>query len=561
MKMTDSLGSAVAAGLLGVLIVAGLARPAVAHPMGNFTISHYSELAIVPGELRLHYVLDMAEIPTVQERQKMDTDGNGKISRAESDAYLARAQRALPGGLRLRVNGARAPLTVRSATLAFSPGAGNLPTLKLHLRLVAPLSRRSGRLIVEYTDQNYRERTGWKEMVVTGGPGARIVETNAPATSLTNALASYPPDLLNAPPQQTDVRVVVAISAPAQVRGQLGQGFNGPTSKRFASRFTELLTAERLSWPILLVSLLIAFGLGAAHALEPGHGKTVVAAYLVGSRGTPKHAVWLGLIVTFTHTLGVFALGIVTLFASAYVVPDRLYPWIGAFSGLAITAVGLSLLWRHGRHAYAHTHPLTHDHSHPQSEHHHSHDHGHEHHHPHEPHTHSHGDHDHLAHMHSQSGHDHHHSHTLAHSHSHDEHGDHGHTHSHGSGGHEHSHNYEEVLADRGVRFGTLLALGVSGGIVPCPGALVVLLSALALHRVGFGLALIMAFSMGLAAVLTSIGLLMVSARGLLDRIPALSSGRWSERLALVSASVVSVLGLGIAIQSLVSGGLLHFPV
>jgi nickel/cobalt transporter (NicO) family protein len=111
------------------------------------------------------------------------------------------------------------------------------------------------------------------------------------------------------------------------------------------------------------------------------------------------------------------------------------------------------------------------------------------------------------------------------------------------------------------VRFGTLLALGISGGIVPCPGALVVLLSALALHRVGFGLALIVAFSVGLAAVLTGIGLLMVSTRGLLDRVPFLSSGRWSERLALVSASVVSVLGIGMAIQSLVAGGVLRLPV
>ena len=106
-----------------------------------------------------------------------------------------------------------------------------------------------------------------------------------------------------------------------------------------------------------------------------------------------------------------------------------------------------------------------------------------------------------------------------------------------------------------------MLALGVSGGIVPCPGALVVLLSAIAMHRIGFGLALITAFSLGLAAVLTGIGLMMVSARGLLDRIPALSDGRWSERLAWVSAAVVSLLGLGIAIQSLVSGGLLHLPV
>jgi nickel/cobalt transporter (NicO) family protein len=547
--------------LVGLCLVPTV-RPAAAHPMGNFTISHCSELAVGPGEVRVHYALDMAEIPTVQERQRMDTDGNGKISRAESDAYLASAQRSLPAGLALRVNGGRVPLAVRSASLAFAPGAGNLPTLKLHLRLAAPLPRHPGRLVLEYADRNYQERTGWKEMVVTGGPGARIIETNAPAASLTNALAAYPADLINAPPQQTEVRVVVLASAPAMARGKMGAGFNGPTSKRFASRFTELLTTKRLSWPIVWLSLLVAFGLGAAHALEPGHGKTVVAAYLVGSRGTPKHAVWLGLIVTFTHTLGVFALGFVTLFASAYILPDRLYPWIGALSGLAITAVGLSLLWRHGRHAYAHARHLPHDHAeqgHPHS----LHAHGHDGHHSSDGAAHTHGHepgHDHY-HGHRHEGPPHHHEHgdhSHHHDHGHEAHA-HGHTHSHG--GHAHSHDYEEVLGDRGVRFGTLLALGISGGIVPCPGALVVLLSALALHRVGFGLALIVAFSGGLAAVLTGIGLLMVSTRGLLERVPFLSSGRWSGRLALVSAGVVSVLGIGMAIQALVAGGLLRLPV
>jgi ABC-type nickel/cobalt efflux system permease component RcnA len=485
--------------------------------MGNFTISHYSELAVAAGEVRVQYVLDMAEIPTVQERQRMDANGDGKVTRAESDAYLARAARTLPAGLLLRVDGVRTPLAVRGTSLAFAPGAGNLPTLKLRLRLAAPVPRRPGRLVLEYADRNYRERTGWKELVVTGGPGARLVETNAPATSLSNGLASYPADLIAAPPQQTEARAVVAISAVPSRSAQ-----NGPASKRFASRFTELLTIRQLTWPIVLVSLLVAFALGGTHALEPGHGKTVVAAYLVGSRGTPKHALWLGLIVTFTHTAGVFLLGLVTLFASAYVVPERLYPWMGAISGLAITVVGLSLLGRSGVQAFR---PGTREagdggrggHSEAHFEHEHGHWHEHEHEHEHE-HGHSHG-------------------HAQPHSHPH-------------GGGHHH-HDYEAVLEGGGVRLGTLVALGVSGGIVPCPGALVVLLSAIALHRVGFGLALITAFSMGLAAVLTGIGLLMVSARGLLDRVPGLSDGHWSSRLAMVSASVVSLLGIGLTLQSL----------
>ena len=266
-------------------------------------------------------------------------------------------------------------------------------------------------MVLEYVDQNYQERTGWKELVVVGSPGARLVETNAPATSLSNALAnSTRADLLTAPPQQTEARVVAALRPGASA------ALNGRASKRFASRFTELLTLQRLSGPALLIALLMAFALGGAHALEPGHGKTVVAAYLVGSRGTSLHALWLGLIVTFTHTAGVFALGLVTLFASAYVVPERLYPWMGALSGVAITGVGLSLLWRQMRHGGGHEQ-------------------GHEHEH--------------------EQGHEH--EHVQGHEHEH-EHG-HAHTHAHG-----HTHAHEAALLGRGVPIGTLLALGISEG-------------------------------------------------------------------------------------------------
>src|SRR5262249_28719596 len=250
MKTPRSPERAAAGGLLGILLLAGTAKAGSAHPMGNFSISHYSALSIVPGEARLDYAIDMAEIPTFQERQKMDVDHDGQVTRAESDAYLRRAQQVLTAGLSLRADGLPTPLAVRRAQLAFAPGAGNLPTLKLRLRLTAPLSHRSGRLTLEYGDRNYPERTGWKELVVTGGSGARVVETNAPATSLSNALTSYPTDLLTAPPQQTAARVVVALGAVGENgAARQGAGLNGhpraegPSSKRFATRFTELLTA------------------------------------------------------------------------------------------------------------------------------------------------------------------------------------------------------------------------------------------------------------------------------------------------------------------------------
>jgi ABC-type nickel/cobalt efflux system permease component RcnA len=268
--------------------------------------------------------------------------------------------------------------------------------------------------------------------------------------------------------------------------------------------FTQLVTAPQLSLGLVLVTLAVAVGLGAFHALEPGHGKTVVAAYLVGSRGTAWHALMLGSIVTVTHTAGVYALGAITLFASHYIVPERLYPWLGVTSGLIIAGLGLSLLFRRyagSAHAHSHAHGLGHAHTH----------------------VHHHDDvHDHKA--------------DPAHIHDH------------------HPHHHQPSPSAVSCR--ELLALGVTGGIVPCPAALVVLLSAVSLNRVGFGLLLIVAFSLGLAAVLIAIGLLMVYAHRLMERFQGngVLLTRW---LPLTSAAVMTGFGLAIAIQALVSANIL----
>jgi ABC-type nickel/cobalt efflux system permease component RcnA len=257
---------------------------------------------------------------------------------------------------------------------------------------------------------------------------------------------------------------------------------------------------------MVCLALAVAAGLGAFHALEPGHGKTVVAAYLVGMRGTARDALYLGLIVTATHTAGVYLLGAVTLYASHYVIPERLYPWLGAVSGLVIAGLGgCLLLRRYAGEAHTHVHIPPHTHTH--------------------PHTHMH--------------HDASHRHRLTHPHSH----------THGA---PQEHHYKQ---GRTVAFRQLLALGVTGGIIPCPAALVVLLSAFALHRVGFGLLLIAAFSMGLATVLIAVGLVMVYAQHLLSHWqgegPLIS--RW---LPMLSAVTITTFGLAIAIQALVSAGI-----
>jgi len=262
------------------------------------------------------------------------------------------------------------------------------------------------------------------------------------------------------------------------------------------SAFTELLTTKQLGLGIVFMALAVATALGAFHALEPGHGKTVVAAYLVGSRGTAWHALVLGLVVTATHTAGVYLLGAVTLYASQYVVPERLYPWLGALSGLTIAGLGFMMFLRRYTAAMR---------------------------------PHGHG-----------------------HSHAHD--------HAHGPDGADHApgaHDHHHPPPGEAVSLRQLVALGISGGIVPCPAALVVLLSAVALRRVAFGLLLILAFSVGLAVVLIAIGLLMVYAGRLMSRFrgDGVIITRW---LPLTSSAIITLLGVALAIQALMAAGIVR---
>jgi len=244
------------------------------------------------------------------------------------------------------------------------------------------------------------------------------------------------------------------------------------------------------------VAIAVSFVWGGMHAMSPGHGKTIVGAYLVGSRATAQHAIFLGLTTTITHTLAVFALGLIALFASRFVVPDQIYPWLSCLSGLMVVVIGLNLFISRLRNT---RHRTTHHHAH----------HGHAHH-------------------------DHHHTH----------------------GGSNHSH-LPPMTDEAPITWRSLLTLGISGGLVPCSSALVVLLSAVALGRVGFGLVMVLAFSLGLAGVLTGLGLLLVRTKRLFDRLP--SQMRLVKVLPAVSALVVALIGVGITTQALMQIGLVRF--
>jgi ABC-type nickel/cobalt efflux system permease component RcnA len=545
--------------LLGLGMVL-LPAVAAAHPMGNFSISHYAAISVARDGVEIRYLIDMAEIPTFQEIQ--DSGIVPEPDHPSLAPYLRGRAETLKAGLHVELNGRRLTLRNRSREVLFTPGAGDLPTMKLALVYRAGLEGAipGGLNRLRYRDDNFRDRAGWKEVVAVVGPEVVLASSTVPATDRSRQLSDYPTDLLNSPPQQLEAQLTVALPGAPGASAALGPSGRpstggppsaGPDPSRSSAlpdrdrpagttagagpsatvpapvqsavtpapavtgavtvqpnrqstprdAFTDLVSTTHMGPGMILFAAAVAATLGAFHALEPGHGKTVVAAYLVGSRGTAAHAVLLGLIVTASHTAGVYLLGGVTLYASRYIVPERLYPWLGVTSGLIIAGLGLYLFLR--RYA-GETHPHGHGHSHHPG---HSHDHG-------LPHTHE---------------------------HAHDQH---------------HHHGHHHVPAGT-VSIRQLLALGITGGIVPCPAALVVLLSAVALRRIGFGLFLIVAFSVGLAAVLVAIGLLMVYARRFMTHFqgegPLVT--RW---LPLASSAVITVLGIAIAAQALLSAGIVQ---
>ena len=562
--------------LLLALLGLSLAAAVRAHPLGNFTISRYSAVTLGAEAAEVLYILDMAEIPTYQERQMMDSDGDGTIGAAEEAAYLAATVPALAANLRLEVDGAAVLLTPQRHTLAFPPGQGDLPTLRLELWLSAPLPAGDNALSVVYEDGNYPDRLGWREVVVSAAAGT-LLESSVPAADLSDQLRAYPADLLQAPPavSRAEARFAPTGAAmntePSPSNAPLATR-NAPLPSRFGQDELAGLLSRTLDTPAALAAaLLVAVGLGAAHALTPGHGKTIVGAYLVGSRGTARHALFLGLTTTITHTAGVFALGFLVLVASEFVLPEKLYPWLGVLSGLLVVGIGLSILRGHVGHWLAHRRGDSHDHG-PYHFHFgkgHSHGPG--------GHSHDHG-HDHgaltsdqpsatpvsgtralafaglsggtaVASPARQHTHDHAHGHDHAHDH------DHPHDHAHG---HDHSHD-DVHAADRpdALSWRSLLALGISGGLLPCPSALILMLSAIALRQVGVGLVLILAFSVGLAGVLTGIGLIMVYAGRFLERLPVRHSAVTTRLLPMASATFITVAGLAITIRALIEAGVI----
>ncbi|MEP6921672.1 MAG: hypothetical protein ABI967_11155 [bacterium] len=487
---------------------------ATAHPLGNFTVNHFTRIEIGKARVSLRYVVDMAEIPTFQTIQGITRNPTGQPSPDELNEYLERVISEYSSGLVLVVDDHRVPLQAINKTISLPSGSGGLRTLRVECDFAGdlPVTESNGEHHVRFEDTNHKARIGWHELVVTPASGITVFNSTAYGSALTDELKSYPQDMLTAPADERAATFSWTNGQPPQGAQTLRRR-DGRSADQSRDYLSELIAVEKITPAVALLGLLLAMGLGALHAFSPGHGKTVVGAYLVGSRGTARHAAFLGLTVTITHTSMVFLLGLVTLFASHYVVPERLFPILSFISGAIVVTIGLTLFARRLRGVITGTAPAN-DQSH-------SHDHG-------------------LAHdgsLHSN----------IQHQHS----ADGAQTHSHG--GSEHSHLPPGTDGSR-VTWRNLLALGISGGLLPCPSALVVLLSAISLHRVGYGLALVVAFSVGLAATLTCIGLAFVYAGRFIKR--PLGEGRLVRALPILSALVIACIGAAICFEALSLSGI-----
>lgn len=471
-----------------------------AHPLGNFSVNNYSRLEIEKSQVRLLCVLDLAEIPTFQESQQIDANKNGDLETDELNRYLEKITPQYAANLKLFIDNQPLQIQTQAKNISLQTGSGNLPTLRIEWDFVGeiPLNAKDAVHRLRFENANYKERVGWNEIVVNRAADVNVFDSSAFGSAVTDKLKSYPEDMLSAPlTERTAELSFSAANVPANAAAL--QNRNGSVSASIQKdRLADLISVPEVTPAIVLVGLLIAFGLGAAHAMSPGHGKTVVGAYLVGSKGTVKHAAFLGLTVTITHTLGVFALGIITLFAAQFILPERIMPFLGFVSGLIVLFIGFSLFKERLFSSLGYQTSS-------------------QHHHDHEIHHDNIGNHDH--------------DHNGAFVHTHD-----GHTHSH--------------LPPESVTWRSLLALGISGGLLPCPSALVLMLSAISFNRVGYGLLLTLAFSFGLAATLMCVGLAFLYLGKLLNR-PSIGNNPIVKALPVFSAFVITCVGAAICYNSI----------
>ena len=443
-------------GLLGLLL--SYPSSALAHPLDEFYQVTY--ITVAPQRVTLKIELYPGVLVAPQLLTLIDADQDDDISAVEAQAYVEQFVQDLT----FEIDGRATPL--RATKLDFPPvlaiRAGQA-VIRFDLYVDFPAGLEGNHRL--FYQNNHQPETG---------------------TYVVNAIAESPERVQIATQDrdvlQTSIQLDYTVSpngsgdeeaAETQIEIELPSGISAGQEQ-----LNRYLYEPELSPFFLMVALGLSVVLGGLHALTPGHGKTLVAAYLIGSRGTVGHAVALGGIVTFTHTASVIVIGLLALLASQFIVPNVLAPTLEILSGLLVVYLGVRLLWTRWRGVSRQTD----DH-----------------------HSHHHGEHDH----------------------------------------HHHHHDLPEQ-----VKMSDLLTLGISGGLVPCPEALGIMLIAIGLNRISFGLGLVVAFSFGLAAILIIIGVLLVRSKSLLDGVGRYGE-HWQTVLPLVSAIIVTLLGLGIVAKGL----------
>ncbi|MFC8073924.1 nickel/cobalt transporter [Streptomyces sp. NPDC057307] len=510
--------------LLSVAAVAGgaTAPAASAHPLGNFTVNHHTGLTLHTDRVDALLVVDRAEIAAAQELPGVDRDGSGAVNAAEARQYARTACATTAGGLRVKNGRTALAFTVRNSGFTYHPGEAGLPTSRLRCALTAPTDLRRPADVTVRTTYDSR-RIGWRE-ITARGDGVTLKTSDVPAASPTDELRRYPTDPL-APP--LDQRSATLRTEPGGSSGGSASAaalpgadwVPGPVTAaldKVSGVFDSLVGTRELTVPVGLLALLLAVVLGASHAALPGHGKTIMAAYLAGRRGTPRDAVTVGATVTLTHTAGVLALGLLLPVATT-LAGETVLTWLGLASGLLVTGIGLWLLRSAVRGGPTHGH------------HHYHHGHGpHEHAHDAHPAPHPHGDGSSavavLTPVHTEP-------HIQAHTHTHT----------------------RPVAATRGG----LIGMGIAGGLVPSPSALVVLLGAVALGRTAFGVLLVLCYGLGMAGTLTLAGLLLVRLRDRVERSTRTAAAtRWKglRKLArwgpVATSTLVLLVGTGLTLRA-----------
>jgi len=480
------------------LILVLMTLPVQAHPLGNFTINHLTKLTLERNAVRVRYVLDMAEIPTFQALGAQTTT---EATAARVDTYVRALAPQLLAQLYLSLNGSPTTLVLDDARAKTRPGAGRLPTLyavfTAHAAVPQPNGSAARRLA--FRDDTYPGRLGWHDVVV------------APATEPTRELTAYPSALLGSPRTTTAVEIArdasghdtvkaLAVSDAAQ------SGAPTPSQVR-SNQLSDMLARGTGDIKFVGLTFLVAIALGALHALEPGHGKTLLAISLVGARATVKQATILAAALTVAHTIGVLALGVAINLFKGYFVPEAIYPWITLLSGIVIAVIGARAVQRQLRLRNAATTPTAHGHDHAHS---HAHDHAHG------------ADHDHAA------------MDDLAHARAH------------------------AIPGNAPLTFGGTVWAAMSGGVAPCPAALVVLLAAIALNQVAYGIFVIVAFSFGLAATLTGLGIAVVRGASWLQGRPQFE--RFVTVGPLISAVVIATIGAIMVGQGFAQQGINFSP-